>query len=202
MTDLPKITLPGGAKLPPVTSHGHIITGFKQLDLILNSDISWYLHILENPTPEEQLLRRALVRAIFAEIEAETYLMKQKALSRDGQPGVSFKPKDLAKLKDEKYDPAAQPRAKADKNYMKFADNIKFAFKKLAFAYSKNYTLDVENQGWNSLTKSIEVRDRLVHPKKVEDLTVSDAELARVKEAHNWFSTTVPSHPAAIYLSQ
>ncbi|GAC1543303.1 MAG: hypothetical protein NVS2B4_21780 [Ramlibacter sp.] len=161
--------------------------------------------MLEMPIPYEQVLRRALVRAIFAEIEAETYLMKQQALSRAGVAGVNFTTKQLAKLKDEKYNdekcnPNSPVEAKPKTRYLSFTENIKWAFQALAQAYSVSYNLDVNSRGWTSLTEGSKVRNRLVHPKKAEDLVVADLELGAVIEAHDWFSTSVRLHPASVHL--
>lgn len=67
-------------------------------------------------------------------------------------------------------------------------NNIKFAFRTYARAHMTDYELNIGNSKWDDFKKSLTVRDRLMHPKRVEDLEVSDEEMDRLQRAYDWFT--------------
>ena len=53
------------------------------------------------------------------------------------------------------------------------------------------FDCDFSHVGWANLKKAVEVRNRLVHPKTIDDLKVSDDELAMAQSALGWFLAMV-----------
>jgi hypothetical protein len=64
--------------------------------------------------------------------------------------------------------------------------NIVFAFRAYAQAYEIQYKLDKGGVGWQNFKTAIKVRDRLMHPKRIKDLTVTDDEIEFVMNANMW----------------
>ena len=64
---------------------------------------------------------------------------------------------------------------------------IKLAFDVTARQFQVDYQPDYGNSGWNALKLGVKVRNRLVHPKSVADLEVTDEEISIVTEANSWF---------------
>lgn len=64
--------------------------------------------------------------------------------------------------------------------------NIQFAFRSLGKAYGITFNLDKGGQGWQQFLRAIKVRDRLTHPKILEQLTVSDDDADDVNGAATW----------------
>ena len=56
-----------------------------------------------------------------------------------------------------------------------------------AKSFGSEFKLNLSGQGWQSLCKSVKVRDRLMHPKELSDLEVSDEEILYTKKAIDWF---------------
>lgn len=71
---------------------------------------------------------------------------------------------------------------------LSFPNNIKFAFRTFALVHLTDYRLNVGDNRWDDLKKSLVVRDRLMHPKKVEDLETTDEEMERLQRAYDWFA--------------
>ncbi len=46
--------------------------------------------------------------------------------------------------------------------------------------------VDFTGDGWRAMEKTIEVRNRLTHPKRREDIIVSDEDLADLVRANEW----------------
>ena len=72
--------------------------------------------------------------------------------------------------------------------YPKFLNNFKFTFMIYAKSFGSEFKLNLLGQGWQSLCKSVKVRDKLLmHPKELSDLEVSDEEILYTKKAIDWF---------------
>lgn len=65
--------------------------------------------------------------------------------------------------------------------------NIQFAFRLLAKAKSADFALNVSQNEWELLRRSLKIRDRLMHPKALRDLNISDVEIRDVLRAFTWF---------------
>lgn len=57
--------------------------------------------------------------------------------------------------------------------------------------YRPTYNVDFGHPGWANLNHAIEVRNRLVHPKTLEDLTVSDTDIQKTMSGFCWILALV-----------
>jgi len=64
--------------------------------------------------------------------------------------------------------------------------NIKYILEKLALIYKKTWRLGDHSKEWVTFLSSIEIRDRLTHPKIARDLEVSDEDFSRVGSSLGW----------------
>jgi len=53
------------------------------------------------------------------------------------------------------------------------------------------YSIDKGNKTWTSFKEALRIRDRLTHPKKQEDLIISDNELRAVEKTAQWYKECV-----------
>jgi len=53
------------------------------------------------------------------------------------------------------------------------------------------HELDFNNVGWSNLKSTIEVRNRIVHPKSMADLDVSEKEVEEAMNSFNWMLALV-----------
>jgi len=131
---------------------------------------------------------RHFVRAVMAYVEGMTFRLKESALTFSYlELNNEFDDRDKALLREEQYvlDQKGNPRTKKLRLPMK--QNIKFAIHTFAKAFDLAPQLDTESTGWKALVSTIEVRHRLTHPKKVEDLTVTKMEADLASTALWWF---------------
>jgi hypothetical protein len=78
--------------------------------------------------------------------------------------------------------------AKPSLNFTNFKPNFKFIFNMVDRIYKLNCSPNYrEDQGWTALEKSIDIRNRITHPKADYSEFVSDDELHQIVAAHNWF---------------
>ena len=72
------------------------------------------------------------------------------------------------------------------KSKIPLLNNLLFAFRMYGKIFDIEFRLDKSGIGWQSLRESIKVRDRLMHPKKAEDLSISIPELDKAIKAYTW----------------
>ena len=134
-----------------------------------------------------------MVRAIFAALEGIAFTLKRICLVTDrvhaefDDFGVEFSDGERAVLREEDFDLDEKGDAKASGMRLRAAPNMLFAVKMLFRLGGLDERIDRGDSGWNSYQQAIKVRDRLMHPRTVAALDVTDAEFEGVKEAMHWW---------------
>jgi hypothetical protein len=113
--------------------------------------------------------RRTYIRTFFAMIDGLTFQLKQVALEREREGFVSFSPSERDQLLE-------------DTKFVRAPDNIRLSLECLARAYGTHFRPAYGNHRWASLKRAIGIRHGVTHPKKLEDLDISDAELKILME--------------------
>jgi hypothetical protein len=134
---------------------------------------------------DTQFARRQFVRATFAKLEGFTSALKQFCL-RSPTLETDCSAAEIALLREETFslDDKGEPRVTA--NHLKLAANIQFAFRMYARFCDLRFSLHTSESEWSDLKLAMAVRNRLMHPKKPEDLTVSEAEVKSASRASEW----------------
>ncbi len=130
---------------------------------------------------------RAFVRAVFALIEGGVFGLKQVAITLSEHGQGQFSEAEMAMLKDELYDLDKKGRATVQPKFVPLPKNIRFAFEACGRAYNTSYVLPVNDSGWHSFQEALKVRNRLTHPKSIDDLQLTEKELEQASEAAKWF---------------
>jgi hypothetical protein len=131
--------------------------------------------------------RRAYIRAVYALVEGVVYSMKQYAIAVDQMDGKIFSPAEIALLTEKTYDLSDKGEVVTGKAKISVNKSIKHAFRAVTHANQIEFRLGVGDVGWDYFQKGIEIRDRITHPKKTEDLHVSKDEEGIVFKASIWF---------------
>lgn len=132
--------------------------------------------------------RRGLIRAIFAHVEACTYLMRLEILETAAEKLPAHVVMALRELQIE-LRPNGEVSAKALK-----AKSMSLL--RLTFATYSKVVPGLEHPlcagpGFEALANSVKVRDRLTHPKVSEDLTVTDSEILTTIQGFCWFDVAM-----------
>lgn len=130
---------------------------------------------------------RSFVRAAFAMIEGSVFNLKQiaLALSKHGKGG--FSQAELVMLEEVSYDLDDKGATKSQVKFIPLPKNIKFAFSAAARAFRVAYELKVDDNGWNTFKDALVIRNRITHPKSIDDLKLSDKEVQTVADATEWY---------------
>jgi hypothetical protein len=103
----------------------------------------------------------------------------------------------VALLREESYALTNKGEATVQTRFLRLEDNLRFVWKMFVREWDIDPDIDFASDGWKSFCKSVGVRNRITHPRRVEDLSVSDAEIAQVEGQLAFFSEDGPNAPDA-----
>jgi len=142
---------------------GDVVTAFNELS--------------ESDTPTR---RRSAVRATFAAIEGLLSMVKV------GMGVLTLSPSEISIVREEAYEVSDSGAIRVRARAVPFSRNLK-AIVRIIKRLRPHYALDFNHPGWHALTRTLEVRHRLTHPKGLGDLEVSSRELSDAQRGFNWF---------------
>lgn len=65
--------------------------------------------------------------------------------------------------------------------------NLRFAFQVYARIYDISFQVDCSGEGWVSFKRAVTIRNRVTHPKRLPDLSITDDELHTLDQALEWY---------------
>jgi len=130
---------------------------------------------------------RSFVRAAFALIEGSVFNLKQIALALSKHGNGGFSRAELVMLEEVSYDLDDKGTTKSQVKFIPLPKNIKFAFSAAARAFRVAYELKVDDGGWNAFKDALVIRNRITHPKSIDDLKLSEKEVQTVADATEWY---------------
>lgn len=148
-------------------------------------------------TNDSQIHRRAYVRSVFALIEVILHRMKLIAAHLGGSLGT-LSIQEIVVINEEAFDVNDKGEVISKSVFIKFLNNVKFAFNVYSKSIGSSFELSLAGDGWQNLRVCTKVRDRLMHPKATTDLEVTIAEVEAAKITFDWFliSYALCSHHA------
>jgi len=137
----------------------------------------------------DQYLRRTLVRIVAAHVEGYSFVLKQIVLRLRVPLQAQLSFEELSKLEEVKLDTTGQPvldeHGSPRRRFLPLLDNFKFANAMFGRLCGSTYVVSY-GPGYEALRKSMLVRDRMMHPKAIEDLNVTDTEAMDLQAAWQW----------------
>lgn len=128
---------------------------------------------------------RELVRAVFAAIEGLTsHLKDQIAESVHDYAKLSIH--ERAALAEESYSLDERGTVRSQPRFLPLPSTIRLLVS-LFQRFQPHYEVDFSRDGWAALRSSVEVRNRIVHPRSEMDLKISRREVSRAMAAFHWF---------------
>ena len=134
--------------------------------------------------------RRQFFRSMFACIEGAVWLFKQESLQQHQDGAVVFTTAELGVLSEITPGIDGQGFVQELPANLRFVPNLLFTFQCHARAFEYEAVLRVGNHEWGDLKSSVKVRNRLMHPKQLSSMHVSDDELRVARGALKWFGLT------------
>jgi len=126
--------------------------------------------------------RRIFIRSLFAYIEGTCYRLKQ-----DVKLFKKPSPQEDSIISEKRYVLDEKGSIKERDLYLRPEENIRFAFRIYAECFGLGFKLKTDGNGWNDYKHALKIRNRITHPKKNNDLKISDKEWEWIKNARTWF---------------
>ncbi|WP_228052235.1 hypothetical protein [Nodosilinea sp. LEGE 07298] len=132
--------------------------------------------------------RRQYIRAMFACIEGAVWLFKQEALEQHkNDASIVFTTSELSVLAEVAPSIDGRGVIQEPPANLRFVPNLLFAFGCHARAFDYEPVLRVSDHEWGDLKSSVIVRNRLMHPKQLSSMNISDDEIRTARAALKWF---------------
>jgi hypothetical protein len=141
----------------------------------------WGTFIQEKYDP--QVVRRLYVRTFISLVESIIATLKDETL----RSTVRLSTAEKAILAGTKYELTDQGAAVERPFFAPVQKSLRFAFRSFAKANRITFTPDYNGEGWRAFSETVKIRNRITHPKRVEEMAIEDTELALVDQAHDWF---------------
>ena len=152
--------------------------------LTLSADVSRLEELAKKEKTQSSFYRRQYVRAAAALVEGFTSMMKQSALLYP----KAFLPEEVLLLREQ--EPLLKDNGKVSVRgrFVATETNIRFAFSAYAKAMQAAFTLDCSQSDWQDFKRLVAIRNRITHPKKLEELSIPDEELDSIQLALDFVS--------------
>lgn len=159
------------------------------LEPLLNDAFESEEYLLKNNT--SQFARRIYIRSVFSYVEGSIWVFKQVCfkVKPSGNAKRKMSISEFAVLNEESYELKRNGDIKVVTKNLNLLDNIKFTFKMLNKLFGGELDIGTGTESWANLIKAKNIRNRITHPKKVEDLTITDEEIKVCEDVCSWFNT-------------
>jgi hypothetical protein len=149
--------------------------------IVVRDVVSAQGRLQQNDTPTH---RRELVKAVFSAIEGLNWRLKASILEHASRH-VELNPHEHAAMMEQTYSIDDRGNVSASPRFLPLTSTIRLVVRQIQ-KYRPGYTVDFGHPGWEGLKISVGVRNRLIHPKKIEDLSVTKDEIDQCMSAFGW----------------
>jgi len=141
---------------------------------------------------KNQFWRRMYVRSFFAHVEGVAYRLKQLSLSAAKSFHIELTQNEISRINEESYELTDNAQIERKLIFSSIDKNIKFTFRVAQKAHGTKLDLNLgSDKRWVYFKKSINIRNKITHPKNSDDLIISDKELMNLLNAVQWFAGTL-----------
>lgn len=154
------------------------------LDL-LDSDLNFIRKHFDNDL--NGFWARSFIKTSVSLFEAGIYLQKLELVRYIAESKAIPDLGVQMLLEGNKYELKSNGSVKKRRLESRLKDDIKFVFNQECIIKNLELTRDHQDPGWDALKLTINVRNRLTHPKELSDQTVKQTEIIKCNEALEWF---------------
>lgn len=135
--------------------------------------------------------RRTYVRTFFAAVEGYCFQYKRTALvmvELSPFTGVYFSPEEQMFLKEKEYDLNEKGEITETKAKLRTAANFLFSIRMITTGCSNSeIKIDKGGREWQDFKTALKIRDRITHPKNLNEIMIGEEEVNVVWRTVNWF---------------
>jgi len=136
--------------------------------------------------PANQYLQRTAIRTTFAMIEGLLNILNQTVLDYHKGGVAQLTPKEIENLTEEK----RKANGEITPNFMRTSKKMVFSFNLFAQKIGGiEYSVDNTTSEWAQFENAIRIRNRITHPRNLEDMMLNEKEIISVLDVSKWFVT-------------
>ena len=140
-------------------------------------------------TESSQAARRDFVRTVFAAIEGWLWEYRQQVQRIIGDTR-DFSPSEMAALAETNYTISDYGKLREQTRQFPLTTMLRFVTRLVEQEYGQQI-VDFASTNWQNFNQAIAIRNRVTHPKKIADLTLSDSDIAIVRASYEWLFETI-----------
>lgn len=136
-----------------------------------------------------QAARRDFVRTVFVAIEGWLWEYRQQVHRTIGDTR-DFSPTEAAAFAETTYTISDTGKLREQMRQFPLGPIFRFATRVVEEEYGKQI-VDFSSKNWHNFNRAVAIRNRITHPKKISDLTLSDDDIAIVRASYEWLFETI-----------
>jgi hypothetical protein len=157
----------------------------KDIEDLYRVDIDFIASNLKNDA--NGFWARSFIKTVVSFYEAQVHTLKNELIEFCGENDIVIPPEALMFLKNTKYEIKDNGSIKEKFFQTTLKAEIKFIFNQICLLQSFELKYGYEDDRWSKLINTIEVRNRLTHPKNLLEQTVSEKEIENGVQSLMWF---------------
>jgi len=136
---------------------------------------------------------RMYIRCLYSLIEGLTYRMRHALISTHDAGKTKLEISEYILLSELGYRVTKSGKIEETEEFLPFLTGFRLTFKTCCriLDISDYETSAFSHNGWECIKKTIQIRDRLTHPKEPQDLIITKEELSTAQQAERWFLSLV-----------
>jgi hypothetical protein len=148
---------------------------------------------------DSQFARRTYIRSVFAYMEGTIWLLKQLIIQTVFQSKAVTNPlqllslAELALLSDVSYDLKDNGEPYEQPKFLPTSKNLRLTVSVLNRFTGGSIDLQTNSTTWNRFNQTIQVRNRITHPKNAGEIDITNEENQHAIEVCNWFNSIAQS---------
>lgn len=160
----------------------------KIMDVIV-ADVSFSIKASENckDVDEIRYCQRSNIKNFFSMFECLIFQFKRISLIAFELDIAEFSEAEIALLKEETYDLNNKGEVETKVSKLKTTDNFLFSVKMLERSFNYSIGFEKNSRQWEDFLSAIKIRNRLTHPKTIDELFINDDEVNVVNRVIEWF---------------
>ena len=135
----------------------------------------------------EQFWARTFVRSFFALVEACTHELKVIVCEAASKGAIELSDAERSALSDESYDVDAKGRVVARPRFIPIERKIRLVHSMLHRLFGPELALPASDHRYAAFKTAITIRNRITHPKSVEETAITNSEIETILLAAAWY---------------
>lgn len=159
----------------------------KILDIreVLNDDLAKAEDLFGATT--RSFATRTFVRTMAAEFEGHLFVLERlMVILNENSDMFPLTTEEIMVLRQQSVSLSRTGDISSSERFFPFRSRLLFAMKLFANRTTFADAPDTSRHGWEAVGRFLEIRNRLMHPKRVDDLRITDSEVETINRAQDW----------------